>query len=74
MSQNNSNNDSQQENHRQPNFIFPVIPVVNSDNETGRKERGKAWDSPKEPAEKVVAKAKVAKCNPFKTMFTWYKN
>ena len=64
MSQNNSNNDSQQENHRQPNFIFPVIPVVNSDNETGRKERGKAWDSPKEPAEKVVAKAKVAKSSP----------
>ena len=34
MSQNNSNNDSEQENHRQPNLIPPV---VNSDNETGRK-------------------------------------
>ena len=58
MSQNNSNNDSEQENHCQPNFI---LPVVNSDNETGRKERGKARDSPEEPAEKVVGKAKVAK-------------
>ena len=61
MSQNNSNNDSEQENHCQPNFI---LPVVNSDNETGRKERGKARDSPEEPAEKVVGKAKVAKPSP----------
>ena len=37
ISQNNSNNDSEQENHRQPNFIPPV---VNSANETGRKGRG----------------------------------
>ena len=34
-------NDSEQENHRQPNFIPPV---VNSDNETGREERGKDGD------------------------------
>ena len=37
ISQNNSNNDSEQENHPQPNFIPPV---VNSANETGRKGRG----------------------------------
>ena len=37
ISQNNSNNNSEQENHRQPNFIPPV---VNSANETGRKGRG----------------------------------
>ena len=36
-SENNSNNDIKQENHRQPIFI---VPVVNSDNETGRKESG----------------------------------
>ena len=37
ISQNNSNNNSEQENHCQPNFIPPV---VNSANETGRKGRG----------------------------------
>ena len=36
ISQNNSNNDSEQENHRQPNFIRPV---KNSDNKTDRAER-----------------------------------
>ena len=41
-----------------------VPPVVNSDNETGRKERGKAGDSPEEPAEKIAGKAKVAKPSP----------
>ena len=61
MSQNNLNNDSKQENHRQPSFIPSV---VNSDNEAGRKERGKAGDSPEEPAEKVAGKAKVAKPSP----------
>ena len=61
MSQNNSNNDSEQENHRQPNFIPPV---VNSDNEKGWKESGKAGDSPEEPVEKIVGKTKVAKPSP----------
>ena len=61
VSQNNSNNDSEQENHRQPNFIPPV---VTSDNEKGRKEKGKAGDLPEEPAEKIVGKAKVAKPSP----------
>ena len=50
MSQNNSNNDSEQQNQHQPNFIFPV---ANSDDETGRKESSKAGDSPVEPTEKV---------------------
>ena len=36
---------SKQENHRQPNFIPPL---VDSDNETRQKERGKARDSPEE--------------------------
>ena len=63
VSQNNSNNDSKQENHCQPNYIAPA---VNSDNETGRIERGKAGDSPEEPAEKIVGKAKVAKPPPMK--------
>ena len=58
MSKNNSSNDSEQKNHRQPNFI-PL--VVNSDDETGRKERGEAGDSPEAPAEKVVGKGKVEK-------------
>ena len=61
MSQNDSNNDSEQENHRQPNFIPSV---VNSDNEKGWKEIGKAGDSPEEPAQKIVGKAKVAKASP----------
>ena len=43
MSQNNSYNDSEQENHCQLNFVHPV---VNSDNEKGRKEIGKAGDPP----------------------------
>ena len=55
MSQNNSNNDSEQENQHQPNFI-PF--VVNSDNEMGRKKSGKDGYSPEEPAEKDVGKAK----------------
>ena len=41
MSQNNSNNDSEQESQHKPNFISPV---VNSGNETGRKEGGKVGD------------------------------
>ena len=61
MSQSNSNNDSEQENHCQPNFIPPV---VNSDNETGRNESGKPGNSPEEAAKKVVGKAKVAKPSP----------
>ena len=47
ITSNDSNNDSEQENRREPNFIPPV---VNSDNETERKERFKARDSPEEPA------------------------
>ena len=43
MSQNNSNNDSEQQNHHQPSFISPV---ENSDNEKGWKESGKAGDQP----------------------------
>ena len=43
MSQNNPYNDSEQENHRHLNFVHPV---VNSDNEKGRKEIGKAGDPP----------------------------
>ena len=58
MSQNDSSNDSEQQNRRKQSFI-PL--VVNSDNETGRKESGKAGDSPEEPAEKLVSKAKVPK-------------
>ena len=61
MSQNNSNNDSEHQNHRQPNFIPPV---VISDNEKGQKERGKAGDSLEEPAKKIVGKGKVAKASP----------
>ena len=61
MSENNSNNDSVQENQHQSNFISPVM---NSGNETGWKESGKAGDSPEEPAEKVVGKAKYAKPSP----------
>ena len=61
MSQNNSNNDSEQENHRQPQFIPPV---VNSDNGKVRTEGGKAGDSPEEPAEKIVGKINVAKPSP----------
>ena len=61
MSKNNSSNNSERKNHRQPNFI-PL--VVNSDDETGRKKRGEAGDSPEEPAEKVVGKAKVEKPSP----------
>ena len=56
MSQNDSSNDSEQQNRRKQSFIPPV---VNSD--TGRKESGKAGDSPEEPAEKLVSKAKVPK-------------
>ena len=51
MSQNNLNNDSEQENHRQPNFIPQVL-------NSGRKESGKAVDSPEKPAEKIVGKTK----------------
>ena len=58
MSQNNSNNDSEQECQHQPNFIPPV---EKSDNETGRRESGKAGDSPEEAAEKVAGKAKDVK-------------
>ena len=61
MSQNNSNNDSKQENQHQPNFISTV---VNSGNETGQKESGKAGDPPEKPAEKVEGKAKYAKPSP----------
>ena len=39
-------------------------PCINSDNETGRKERGKAGKSPEEPAEKVLGKAKLTKPSP----------
>ena len=63
MSQNNSNNDSEQEIQHQPNFIPPV---VNSDNETVRKESVKPGDSPEKPTEKVVGKAKDAKSSPKK--------
>ena len=58
MSQNNSNNDSEQESQHQPNFIPPV---EKSDNEIGRRESGKAGNSPEEAAEKVTGKAKDAK-------------
>ena len=39
--------------------LFP--PVLNSDEETGWNESGKAEDLPEEPAEKVVGKVKDAK-------------
>ena len=61
MSENNSNNDSEHEHHCQPNLIPPV---VISDNEKGQKESGKAGDSPEEPAEKIVVKAKLLKASP----------
>ena len=38
--------------------------MVNSDNETGRKESGKAGDSPEEPPKKVVGEAKYTKPSP----------
>ena len=66
MSQDNSNNDTEQENQHQPNFI---LPVVNSGNERGRKESGKAEDSPEEPVEKVVGKAKYVKPSPKRKAF-----
>ena len=64
MSQNNSNNDSEQifnKNQHKQNFISPA---ANSGNETGRKENGKAGDLLEEPAEKVVGKAKYSKPSP----------
>ena len=66
MSQDNSNNDTELENQHQPNFIPPV---VNSGNERGWKESGKAEESPEEPVEKVVGKAKYAKPSPKRKAF-----
>lgn len=53
MPQNNSNNGLEQENQHQ-----------NPDNETMRKECGKAGDSPVDTAEKVVGKENDAKPSP----------
>ena len=55
MSQSNSNNDPEQENHRKPNFI---LPLVNSIMRQGGKKQ------PEEPAEKVVGEANIAKPTP----------
>ena len=71
MLQNNSNNDSKQENQHQPNYITPA---VNSSNETGRKESGKAGDSPEEPPEKVVGTAKYVKPSPKRKVLRQRKN
>lgn len=55
ISQNNSNNESEQENQHEPKFICYE---VNSDNEIVWKECDKAEDSLKEPADKAVGRAK----------------
>ena len=71
MLQNNSNNDSKQEIQHQPNYITSA---VNSSNETGRKESGKAGDSPEEPPEKVVGTAKYVKPSPKRKVLRQRKN
>ena len=55
ISQNNSNNESEQENQHEPKFICYE---VNSDNEIVWKECDKAEDSLEEPADKAVGRAK----------------